>query len=215
MKKVKFKLGAFLMVAAALITDRAEIFLIYGLSAALHECGHLFAAKALKIGIREIRFDFSGVRICTEERIISYKNEFLLALAGPIVNISAVTAAALFFLLKEISLLEATRCCERFLLDGEYSLIGAVGFFALSSFLQGAVNLLPVRTFDGGRMAYCIAAHAFGVKNAERMLDVFSAFSAFILWTVALYLMLKISSGLGIYVFSACLFLSTLKKESE
>jgi hypothetical protein len=38
-----------------------------------------------------------------------------------------------------------------------------------------------------------------------------SAVAAFVLWTVSLYLMLKISAGLGIYVFAACIFFTTLK----
>ena len=77
------------------------------------------------------------------------------------------------------------------------------------------VNLLPVRTFDGGRVTYCLSAILFGERRAENLLDVFSALSAFVLWTVSLYLMLKISSGLGVYVFSLCLFLSTFEKGNE
>ncbi len=215
MKRIKFKIGVLLMIAAVLISERAEMFLIYGISAALHECGHMAAARLLKIEIKEIRFDFSGVRICTEDKITSYRKEFLLAAAGPMVNFFAVTAVVLCFSVKGISIYTASWLCECFLLEGRVTSVGALGFFALSSILQGGINLLPVRTFDGGRMAYCIAAHFSSSDMAERLLDIFSAFSAFLLWTVALYLMLRISSGLGIYAFSACLFLSTIKKEPE
>ena len=74
---------------------------------------------------------------------------------------------------------------------------------------------MPVRTLDGGRMMHCVSSMLLGERRAENLLDIFSALSAFVLWTVALYLMLKISSGLGIYVFSVCLFLSTFERETR
>ena len=200
------------MALAALLCDRADMILLYVLSAALHEGGHLAAAYLLGIRIKEIRFEFSGVRICPEENISSYKKELLLAAAGPFVNLCVITVAVALFSIWQVTVSEATSHCAGFLFEGEYTHTGALAFVALSSLLQGGINLLPVRTLDGGRMMHCIAAMLLGERKAENLLDIFSALSAFILWTVALYLMLKISSGLGIYVFSVCLFLSTFEK---
>jgi stage IV sporulation protein FB len=214
MKKVKIEASALLMLAAMIMSDRAEILVLYYLSAGLHECGHLAAAKLMKIRIREIIFDYSGVRICPENDVMPYKKEYMLALAGPLANYLSITAIMLFLLSKGVTLTAAAESCTAFLFGGEVSGIGALSFVALSSFLQGIVNLLPVKTLDGGRMAYCLSAELLGERAGERIVDVFSAFSAFVLWTVALYLMLKVSSGLGIFVFSICLFASTLK-ESE
>lgn len=215
MKKIKLGIGAIIMAVATLLCDRPDVILLYALSATLHECGHLAAAYLLGIRVKEIRFEFSGVRICTEEGMTSYKKELVLAAAGPLVNIVIITVVIALFSICGISPIEAEALCEGFLSGEEYTVAGALGFLAISSVLQGGMNLLPIRTFDGGRMTYCLSAMLFGERRAEQILDVFSALSAFILWTVALYLMLKISSGLGIYVFSACLFLSTFEKESE
>lgn len=212
MKKVKIELSALLMLAAMIMSDRAEILVLYYLSAGLHECGHLAAAKLMRIGIKEIRFSFSGVRICPEDEILSYRNEFLLAVAGPLANFLSITAIMLFFLCKGVTLTAAAEHCIAFLFEDEVSYIGAFCFVMLSSFLQGMLNLLPVKTFDGGRMTYCLTARLFGERVAERLVDIFSALSAFVLWTTALYMMLRISSGLGIYVFSICLFASALKE---
>lgn len=211
LKRIKVGVGALLMLGSMMISDRVEVLLLYILSATLHELGHLGAAGVLGIGIREIRFEFSGVRICTEEKLTSYKNELRLAMAGPLVNFVCVTVCVAFFSCFNISLNEASALTENFLVDGYYSHVGAVGFFAIASLLQGCVNLLPVKTFDGGRICYCAIAMLCREKAAARALDIFSAFSAFLLWTVALYLMLKLSAGLGIYVFAVCIFLSTLK----
>ncbi|MBQ4091139.1 MAG: hypothetical protein IJC64_02350, partial [Clostridia bacterium] len=86
---------------------------------------------------------------------------------------------------------------------------GALCFFALCSLLQGGLNLLPIKSFDGGRMLYCAAA-ALGQRFADTVLAICSGACVLSLWTVALYLMIKIGAGLGIYVFCACLFASTL-----
>ena len=215
MKKIKFSIGAILMALAALLCDRADMILLYALSAALHECGHLAAAYLLGIRIKEIKFEFSGVRICPEDGITSYKKELILAAAGPLVNMLVITVAIALFSIWQVTPNEAIALCEGFLFKGEYTHAGALAFVALSSLLQGGINLLPVRTLDGGRMMHCMASMLLGERKAENLLDIFSALSAFILWTVALYLMLKISSGLGIYVFSVCLFLSTFEKRDN
>ena len=212
MKKVKIEVSALLMLAAMIMSDRAEILVLYYLSAGLHECGHLVAANLQKIGIKEIRFSFSGARICPEDEILSYKNEFLLAAAGPFANFLSITAIMLFFLAKGVTPTAAAESCIAFLFEDEVSVVGAVSFVALSSFLQGMLNLLPVKTFDGGRMTYCLVAQLFGERAAERLIDIFSALSALVLWTAALYMMLRISSGLGIYVFAVGIFASTLKE---
>ena len=211
LKRIKVGVGALLMLGSMMISDRVEILLLYMLSATLHEFGHLAAARMLGIGVMEIRFEFSGVRICTEEKLTSYKSEAILAAAGPLVNFACVTVCVAVFSFMNISIIEVSELTGAFLVDDFYSHVGAMGFFAIASLLQGCVNLLPVKTFDGGRICYCTIALLCSEKTAGRVLDVSSAFSAFVLWTVALYLMLRLSAGLGIYVFAACIFLSTLK----
>ena len=84
--------------------------------------------------------------------------------------------------------------------------VGAIGCFALTSCAQAALNLLPVRTLDGGRMLCALVSHKFGANMGERAVTVFTAASVFCLWTVALYLMLKVGAGLGVFVFAACVF---------
>lgn len=199
------------MATVMIMTDRADILLIFYFSALLHEMGHLIAAKLLGIHIKEIRIDFSGARICTEDHLFSYKKEIWLSISGPLVNFLCFTACIAVFINWGISPEELSAQICAFLFDGEQSCVGCIGFFALSSFLQGAVNLLPIRTLDGGRMLYCTIAIIFNASVAEKIMDVFSSLSALVLWIAALYLMLRLSKGLGIYVFSACLFLSSAR----
>ncbi len=209
MKKIRVKAGALLMLCAVLISERLDVFAIYLLSAAMHELGHLLAASLLKINISEISLDHTGVRICTDNSLISYKKEIILATSGPAVNLLMIMLTVLGFALSGVSATEASVLCESFLLNGELTRVGCGAFFALSSILQGALNLLPIRTYDGGRILYCTVAILLSERVAERIIAVFSAFSAFILWTVSLYLLLKVASGFGIYFFAVSVFLSS------
>ncbi len=215
MKKIRVKAGALLMLCAVIISERLDVFAIYMLSAALHELGHLFAAKLLGINISEISLDHTGVRICTDNSLISYKKEIILAASGPAVNILMIMLTVLGFSFSHVSLTEAGVLCESFLFDGEPTRVGCGAFFALSSILQGALNLLPIRTYDGGRILHCTTALFFGERVAETVTDICSVFMAFVFWTVSLYLLLRISSGLGIYIFAIGIFVSTIKNREK
>ena len=212
MRKVRFDLGGILMLGAMLVSDSAAVLLVYTLAAVLHEIGHLLAAKILKIEVKEIAFSFSGVRIMTDERLTSYKNEFLLAFAGPLANLAVFGSICAYFNASGTDAETFFELSERFL-KGNLTLCGALAFFAISSLIQALMNLFPVKSFDGGRMIYCAVSAMVSEPLADRVLAIFSAMSACLLWTVALYLMLKIGAGLGIYVFAACIFATCFENE--
>ena len=211
MKKVKFRLSALLMLGAMIWSDRPSVLIIYFLSAFLHELGHLAAAKARGIEVSEIRFDFSGVRICTDTGITSYKNEILLALAGPAINFIICLLLWILFVLNGHTQSTVMLSAFDFLSGRGGGLFGALGFMLACSLIQGVINLLPVKTFDGGRILECVIALRSGFERGARVISVTSALSSFVLWSIALYLMLRISSGIGIYAFSIVIFFSTFK----
>ncbi len=214
MKRIRVGIDAVLALVLVLLCERADIFLIYGSCAVLHEIGHLAAARARDIEIKQIRIDISGARICTEQGAGSYTDEFILCMAGPLVNVIIVVVGALIIKLRGIEAEQLACAMERFMTDGEPNRMGIAAFFVTCAAVQGMVNLLPIRTLDGGRMLYCLTAKIFSQAAAERILGVTGALCAFAIWTVALFLMLKIGAGLGIYVFCACLFFSTVSDRS-
>lgn len=213
MQRIKFGMGGVLMLSAMMISDSAAVLAVYFAAAFIHELGHLLAAHFLKIGVKEIRFEFSGIRICTEDGLISYRREFLLAMAGPLFNLFGMGVAFVAGAWHQITLGELLICGSNFLSSGIADTGGVLGFFLLSCALQAGTNLLPVKGFDGGRMLYCALAATVGIHIAERVLAIASSAAIFVLWTVALYLMLRISSGLGIYVFVACMFFALVRGE--
>ncbi len=213
MGKVRFGIGGILMIAAMLISDSFAVLGIYMFAALLHEMGHLLAAKVLKIKVKEIKFGFSGVRIVTDERLTSYKSEIILAMSGPLVNIGVFCASWAVFSFRGDGGEGMLTSLDAFWVSSELEKWGMLAFLALSSLIQAILNLLPVKTFDGGRILSCATAQFIGDRASEWILSVTSAFSALILWILSLYLMLRVGGGLGIYVFAACIFASVAAGE--
>ena len=193
------------------MTERSDVFVLYGTCALLHEAGHIVAARRRGIRIKEIRFDVSGMRICTEECAGSYTDEFVLCMSGPLVNVIIIAVGAGVFWHKNMDVSAIASAIEDFAQCKAGSYYGALGFFMICSVIQGGLNLLPIKTFDGGRMLFCLCAMAFGSRTAERVIGVTSAFCMLAIWTVALYLMIRVDAGLSIYTFAACVFLGTLR----
>lgn len=152
------------------------------LAATLHECGHLLAARLMKIPIRGIRLDFLGARIDVGAAVLSYGQEWLLAATGPLFSLLlAILVAPLW---------------------------GASLFFrALSaaSLLLGILNLLPVRSFDGGRMLECFLCQRVGVTVGERIMQGVTLASLFLLWAMAVYLLFHTGGGFSLFCFSVSL----------
>ena len=127
MKRVKFGLGGMLMLSAMAISDNVWVIVIYLAAALFHELGHLAAARLLCIPVKEIRFEFSGVRICTDTGLTSYRQEILLSLAGPLVNL--ILAALSFFAVgAERSFGTLLSLGMELLSGGEISVANSLGF---------------------------------------------------------------------------------------
>ncbi|MBR2336028.1 MAG: hypothetical protein IKA62_07400 [Clostridia bacterium] len=214
MKRFKTLIGLMMMLCALVVSEEVNVLIVYIVAAIVHELGHIIAAKILKIKIKEISFDFSGLRIEVDEKLTPYGTELVLAAAGPFANFIASFAVCIVMKKEGVDIISAFEAAEKFIDTGEANFAGICVFFVMSSCVQAVINLLPVKTFDGGRILYCTLAGVSDERIADSVLSVTSCVFAFMLWTVSLYLMLKMSAGLGIYIFSACIFAITLKDSS-
>lgn len=192
MQKTKIKLGFFsiMLIIAFFVTGNKYTFICI-LAATLHELGHIAAARLLRVRISEFTFGALGARLHLADKIYSYRQEIILSAAGPISNI-------IFALISYISL------------NGEYSKI----FITFSLFLA-ILNLLPIRTFDGGRIFECILLYFFTVSLSKLIIDLSSFIFIFFLWSVSVYFLLIHASTLNLFVFSASLFSSLFISEEN
>lgn len=210
MKRIKNATGILMMLCALSVSEKIYVLLVYICAAAIHEFGHIAAARVLGIKIKDISFDYSGLRLAIDEHLTPYSSEIWLAASGPLSNLLASCVVMIFVNQSNRELLTMLEAARDFADGGSPSLLGICGFFIVASCVQATINILPVKTFDGGRIIQCMLARTFDENVSNTVLSITSAIFLFILWTTSLYLMLRISSGLGMYIFSASIFLITL-----
>lgn len=122
-----------------------------GISLGLHELGHIAAARALGVEIREIRLmPFGGSARMENPYLLPAGRLAMVAAAGPVASLMAMLAAAAL---------------------AEWGLIGAgqAGMIWRPSLMMLAFNLLPALPLDGGRMLYCAVQGRLGEGRALRL----------------------------------------------
>jgi stage IV sporulation protein FB len=166
-----------------LLTDRSLLCLSAFLAAAFHELGHLLAARLLGIPIRRLRLDLLGARMDTVGRMMTYGEEWLLSAAGPL--FSLLLSGGLFFL---------------------WDVCAFTRLLSAASLLLGLLNLLPIRSFDGGSMLSVALSFFFGEGVSDYVLRLTSFLTLFLLWAVSVYFLLLAGDGLSLFCFSMSLF---------
>ncbi len=189
--KIKLKISIFgiLMLLILMFGDNSAYTAVAILAAAIHELGHIICAHFLKIKMSQMTIGILGARLNITESNISYKKEFLLCFSGPLANI--ISAISMIFLY-HISKSDASSI---------YIL-----FYIVASFFLAALNLLPIKSFDGGRMLICVLASKIDLYKAEKIICYISFCIIFLLWIISMYLMLKLGTSLTLFVFSTALF---------
>lgn len=188
--KIKFGIITPLFIVFLLFSDN-RIYTLLGLfAAALHELGHIAAAKITSIHLNSLSLDLLGARLTTDRRLSSYKDEIILCTAGPLVNF--VISATVFLILPYVNKTSAFY---------EY-----IRFFATASAALGILNLLPIKSFDGGRILECILCGFSGERPALLTLRILSFISCFSLWCLSVYLIIKTGNSLSLFIFSISLF---------
>lgn len=181
-----------LCIAVLALCDRSGVILMSLLAAFLHECGHLLGAKLLHIPLTSMRLDLLGARLEVGAHSIGYWEEWLLAASGPLVSLLA--AATAYPLWKH----------------SQYAVI-----FSCASLLLGFLNLLPIRTFDGGRMLEAFLNAHFSLRTVCGVLSVVSFLTLFLLWALAVYFLLLAGDGLSLFCFSIGMLMRFLEAEKE
>ena len=162
--------------------DKSGLAAMSLLAAALHEMGHLVAARLLKIPIGSMRFDLLGARIDVKGRILSYGEEWLLCASGPIFSLVFSLIGSFFWSHGKLAVA-----------------------FSCASLLLGLLNLLPIQTFDGGRMLECALLSFSSPKRTSDILRGCTFFFLWLLWAFSAYLMIKIADGISLFFFTITL----------
>lgn len=108
---------------------------LFYLSVLLHEMSHAVAARRFGIGVRSITLSFFGGATEIEEEARQPRQEFWIAVVGPVTSIGVGAVMLPLLLVTPDGLLRL-----------------AVGGLAATNIAVGVLNLVPGLPFDGGRL---------------------------------------------------------------
>ena len=181
MKKRRFTIHpiAALSLLVLLVLDHSGVAAMSLLAALIHECGHLLAARLLHVPLSQMRLELLGARLEVQGRMLTYGEEWLLCAAGPVASLISALVSSLFWAHAPLAIL-----------------------YTGVSFLLGLLNLLPIQTFDGGRMLECMLLTFLGVRPTGKFLKGSSFFLLWLMWVLAIYFLIKAGDGLSLFCFS-------------
>ena len=185
MKKLKFSISPAMMILllCMIATTPLKQLSICFAAAAVHELGHILAAKLLSINLSHMKLDVLGAKLGISGMLCSYPAMVALCFAGPFVNLLCFAISFPFF---------------------EFSdLLQEFGHASLS---LGLLNLIPVQGFDGGRIVNGILSIFLPVTVVEHLCSILGFFSLFCMWMISVWLILRAGTSLTFFVFSCYLF---------
>lgn len=160
------------------------------LAITIHETGHFIASLLLRTPLKKLSLQNGGFLMLGNSCYDSYFSEGVIALAGPFFNfVSALTIlsaqSAPFIMFKQISL------------------------------SLGLLNLLPIKDFDGGRIAKCILSAALPLDLSEKICDILSFLATYFIWSTAVYITIKTGENVSAFIFSVMMFFKMIPQSRD
>lgn len=160
------------------------------ISALIHESAHVFATCKIT-GRFKLKSAISGLRLNTGQQI-SYKQEIIVALAGPLSNLAVFIISFLLFP------------------RSRYTLI-----FGILNLFTALSNLMPIEGYDGYRILECIILHYGNDGALLKWLQRISFTFVTLFSLLALYLMKSLDGGYWIYFIFIAVLIRTLKADER
>lgn len=132
----------------------------------LHELGHSLVARAFGIGVHDITLYPIGGIARMERNPAKPQHEFLIALAGPLVNfVIALVLWGVTGVASSLGKLDAAAALKSLAPGTDTALV----WLLLSNLFLALFNLIPAFPMDGGRMLRAILTVIFGFQEATRV----------------------------------------------
>ncbi len=157
-------------------------------SSLLHETGHLLVMTSVGNKPQAVRFEITGMNIIRQPDFkISTKNEILIALGGPFINL-------IYFLLSVIILCIYNN--ENILTFGCINLILMI------------FNLLPIKKLDGGMALYYILLQKYDNLTCTKILKITSVFFITLIYIWGIYAFISSKYNISLIIIAIFLTLS-------
>ncbi len=192
--KIKVSIFAIIVAGALFYADFSVYTLLVLVSAALHEAGHIVAMKICGAEIRSITILPFGALIDSDLNALSYRKEAIVALSGAAVNLICAIFGWVFFLL----------------INNIY-----IAFFCICNLFLAGVNLLPVKTLDGGRALEALLYMRVPVYKVQNYIETASFISFAVLAAASFALLTATGCNLSLTVVFVYLFICVYVKGED
>ena len=145
------------------LTGRIFIFIIYTVTAVVHELGHSFEASKAGYRLNKVTLMPFGAVVSGDIDGLKFTDEVKIALAGPLINIAVGT---LFI-------------ASWWIYPETYAFTDVI---AEANFSMAIVNLLPIYPLDGGRVLFASISERFGSEKAFKINKIIGGIFALILF---------------------------------
>lgn len=176
------------VVTLMLATDRTGMILPTLFAVIMHEIGHLFAMWVLDCTPKRIKLIPASVQI-TSPFTKRYKNDVIIALCGPLVNL--ILFLTLYF--NYLAFKNQLTLC--------YALLNLIIF---------SFNSLPVNGLDGGTLLKALLSKHYGPDKATVSVKIITIVVSASVITVAVVLAIKKSLNISLFVIGIYLFIMSL-----
>lgn len=178
------------VICVMLATDRTGLLLPTLFAVLMHEIGHLFAMWVLDCSPKQIKLIPASVQI-TAPLTSKYKNDIIIAIIGPIVNL------LLFFVLY-INFL----CFKNSIILN----------YALINLLITIFNLMPVIGLDGGTILFSVLAKKTEYNKAILTLKIITLIVAAAVIFLAVTLTIRGKINISLYIIGIYLVIASIIK---
>lgn len=198
---IRFKIGGlqieinFMFVAAVcifLLLDKSGMSAIALLACFIHELSHIIIFAAVGYTPQKLSLELTGIKLTKPATALSRGKELLVQFAGSGANL-------LIF----------------FLLINTIDKISIVSLFAVTHLVLGIFNLLPLKSFDGGKILSIILSYFLSMGTTEKICNAVDFIGIFAMLICCIFMIITSRGSFSLLSITVLLMLSALMKLSR
>lgn len=180
------------LVTIFLLADRSGISIIALLACLIHEMGHLIMFCLVGYKPLSLSFEITGIRLTKPIAQLNYWKELLVELAGSFLNFT------MFVLLANTT-----------------NQISLVSIFAVTHLIVGVFNLVPLKSFDGGKLLEITLLQFCSVITTEYICTAIDLFFVFMMLIGGVWSFLNNRQSFTLVVLTIYLMITALVKLNQ
>lgn len=180
------------LVTIFLLVDQSGIATTALLVCLIHELGHILMFFLVGFKPHKICFDVTGICLVKPTASLNYAKEVLVQLAGSTTN----------FILFAI-------------FSHTVNAITPVSIFAVTNLVVGIFNLLPLKSFDGGKLLEITLLKCMSIRMVDRICNIIDLAFIFLMLIGSVYLFITAEQSFTLIVLTIYLMFTAIIKLNQ